>query len=605
MSGFIVNNKYKINNLNELLQLKEDDLDGKRRNIGNNWPIVYIMYNKDKKEIYIGQTINAFRRLKEHSKEKLIREHKLEDILIIYSKQANLSIMVNLENYLIRTMGAEKKNKIINERNSFPHEYYQKEKYEENIEEIWKILKKEKIVDKDLEEIIKLELYKLSPFVELNNNQNKIIAFSKDLIVNDKRIKDIVINGIPGTGKTILALYLAKEIKQYYDERESKMNIAIVTPLNNFNKTLNDVIKNINIFKGIKILSPIKAVNIYNRSKEKFDLLIIDEAHRLKFCRKGQAIKQYKEKCQELKLGKNGNVSEVNQLDWLKEISYKRVIFYDEFQNIRPDDLKRKELEKRVGIKINDEEKKNYFILKEPMRIKVDNYIEYIDNLLQITKNHGIIYKKDFFPEYELYMTRNLGELEEIIKKKANSRLIAGYAWEWISKVTNKKQIEKYKKNYDFKEYYVNGEYYRENILNREKPDFQKKWNNNLIGDWCNSTAAKELEEIGCVHTIQGYDVNYVGLLLGRDIIYRNGKVQVNRREYKDKGGFYKEMDDSELLRYIKNIYRILLTRGMNGTYIYVFDKELRKYLENYIYYYDETEHKNNKVADNQANYIN
>lgn len=590
MSDIIIKKGYSIKRLDEIEKIREYDKDNKKRNIGLSWPIVYIMYNRQKKIIYIGQTTNVFRRMKEHKSEEIVAKNKLENILIAYSKEANLSMAVNLENYLIRLIGAEKTNKVINKNEGYPHEYYKKEDYEADIKEIWRRLKEENIVDKDLEEIKKLELYKLSPFVELNNNQNKVISSVKDIIINSKKIKNIIINGIPGTGKTIMALYLAKDIKDYYEQKEQKdIKIGIVTPINQFNTTLKEVVKNIKIFDKIHILSPVEAVNNYLKHNEKFDLLIIDEAHRLKFCKNGQIIKRYRDICKSLDLAEDNNVEYINQLDWLEKIGKKLVILYDEFQSIREEDLKRKDLEKRTGIKIDNKEKENYFILKEPMRIKVDNYIDYIDNMLQINKNKDHNNKIDFFPEYELYMTKDLRELEDILKRKNNSRLVAGYAWEWKTQERTKKQkqAQNYKRFYDFEEYLYNGEYTRES-LDVKEADFKKKWNKADVNGWCNTEAAKKLEEIGCVHTIQGYDVDYVGVIFGREIVFRNGKIKVERKEYKDKGGYTNNIDDKELTKYIKNIYRILMSRGIKGTYIYVFDKQLRKYLENYIYYFNE-----------------
>lgn len=589
MSDIVIKNGYSIHELEKIEEIKDLDQENKKRYIGLSWPIVYIMYNKKKKKIYIGQTTNAFRRMKEHRREEIIQKNKLEDILIIYSKEANLSIAVNLENYLIRVLGAEKTNKIINKNNSFSHEYYKKESYEEDMKEIWSKLRKENIVDKNLEEIKKLELYKLSPFVELSRNQSKIISSVKDIIINEEKTRNIVINGIPGTGKTIMALYLAKDLKDYYDEKNKPLKIGIITPLNQFNKTLKEVVRKINVFDHIKILSPVEAVNDYDKTNQKFDILIIDEAHRLKFCKDGQTVTRYREICKSLGLAENNNVEHINQLDWLEKIGNKRIILFDEFQSIREEDLKKKDLEKRIGIKIDNKEKSNYFILKEPMRIKVDNYIDYIDELLQISKNRERHPKSDFFPEYELYMTKNLKELENILKNKKNSRLVAGYAWEWKTQERTKKQkkAQNYKKFYDFEEYFYKGEYTRENLTGKEA-DFKKKWNRSNSNGWCNTEVAKKLDEIGCVHTIQGYDVDYIGILFGREIVYRNGKIKVNREEYKDKGGYSSKIDDKELTSYIKNIYRILMSRGIKGTYIYVFDKQLREYLENYLYYWDE-----------------
>ena len=582
---------YTVDDVDKIEHLTDIGEDGIYRNIGTDWPVDYIMYDKKKSTIYVGQTTNLVRRIGEHQNEGILQKYKFKDIIIIYFKEANKSITENFEKYLIRSLGAEKTNLIMNGNEGSSHDYqgeenYSKEVYDKQLELLWEKLKNIGLVHKNIEEIRKLELYKLSPFVELNKNQYIVQSKITNGIYHHEEIEDIVVNGLPGTGKTILALYLAKEIKNYYKRLHRNKRIAIVTPLNRFNKTLRAVMKKIYTFSEIRVFTPTEIVKEYNKQnrKIKWDILIIDEAHRLKFGSQKMAKKYFREKCKMLKLIKNDNddINNINQLDWLKKVSKRRIIFFDEFQSIRREDLKAKDLEERVKVKIDDEEKENYFILSEPMRIKVDNYIEYIDNLLEIGNKKYNFDKRNFSPEYELYMTKDLNELEDILKKKPNSRMLAGYAWEWKTK---KKQ--NYNKYYDFEEYYHEGEYTREKI-GKEKITFRKKWNKSISEDWCNSEAAEELKEIGCVHTIQGYDVRYAGILFGREIVYRNGKIKVNRKEYKDRGGYTKDMSNEELIRYIKNIYRILMTRGMEGTYIYVFDKELRKYLEKYIYYYKE-----------------
>ena len=91
-------------------------------------------------------------------------------------------------------------------------------------------------------------------------------------------------------------------------------------------------------------------------------------------------------------------------------------------------------------------------------------------------------------------------------------------------------------------------------------------------------------EQVGCIHSIQGYDLNYGFVIIGEDIKYaeEKGGVYTDRKGYKDKYG-KQQTSDEELERYIKNIYYVLLTRGIKGTYIYVCNKELREYFAKYI----------------------
>ena len=100
--------------------------------------------------------------------------------------------------------------------------------------------------------------------------------------------------------------------------------------------------------------------------------------------------------------------------------------------------------------------------------------------------------------------------------------------------------------------------------------------------NWVHTDQA--VNEVGCIHSIQGYDLNYGFVILAEDIKYdeNHNRIYVDKDAYKDKYGKI-QASDSELERYIKNIYYVLLSRGIKGTYVYACDKALKKHLEKYI----------------------
>lgn len=116
----------------------------------------------------------------------------------------------------------------------------------------------------------------------------------------------------------------------------------------------------------------------------------------------------------------------------------------------------------------------------------------------------------------------------------------------------------------------------------------QLRWNSTQR-DWIAS--ARSIDEVGSIHTVQGYDLNYAGVIIGPDLRYDSvaGKLIVDRGSYFDKKGKEnnpvagKVYTDDDLLRFITNIYAVLLTRGMRGTYVYVCDPALRAYLKKFI----------------------
>ena len=143
------------------------------------------------------------------------------------------------------------------------------------------------------------------------------------------------------------------------------------------------------------------------------------------------------------------------------------------------------------------------------------------------------------------------------VKNKDNqyglARMVSGYAWEWQSKNNPDK-------------------------FDIEIGDVKLKWNS-TTQNWVNSPNA--VNEVGCIHTVQGYDLNYAGVIIGPELSFDPIKKDflIKAEHYRDKNGKRGVEDFEELKRYIINIYKTLLTRSIKGTYVYVVDRELRRYL--------------------------
>jgi DUF2075 family protein len=164
---------------------------------------------------------------------------------------------------------------------------------------------------------------------------------------------------------------------------------------------------------------------------------------------------------------------------------------------------------------------------------------------------------------YDLRFFENFAEMRtEISKMDAEfglSRLLAGFAWKWKSKTDP-------------------------SAIDIEIEGVQLQWNQTQT-DWVNSPTSAS--EVGSIHTIQGYDLNYAGVIIGEDIRFDKStqKIVLNRKNYFDVKGKEKntflniEYSDDDVLQLVLNIYRVLLTRGILGTFVYVCDPGLRDHL--------------------------
>jgi DUF2075 family protein/DNA replication protein DnaC len=511
---------------------------------GRNWPVVYLI--KDEKEIYIGQTVNAYHRSRQHFENP--ERRKLTDLHVITDEEFNISATLDIESWLIQYISADGKYLIQNGNGGLKnHNYYDKIKYKTKFEIAWKDLREKGIVKNTLEDLKNSDLFKYSPYKSLTEDQ---------LFVANKIFKDIksdinqptIVNGKPGTCKTILATYLFKYLKEQDETKNFK--IGLVVPMSGLRKTIGKVFSKIKGLKSNMVISPNDVV------KEKYDILIIDESHRLQRRKNIMGYGSYDNVNKKLGLDK-----EATQLDWIMKSSKHQIFFYDENQSVKPSDIRSDDFKK-----INPK----YYRLSTQMRIEAgEEFINFIESIFDL-KIPSITH----FPNYDFRLFDNIEEMVSEIKIKDKkhklSRVVAGYAWPWHTKPGNNSN-----QKHDIE---ING--------------LKLIWNS-TAQDWVNSKNA--INEVGCIHTVQGYDLNYVGVIIGPEFYYNpiKNKFCVDREKYFDTNGRNGITDPNELERYIINIYKTLLTRGINGTYVYIVDKNLRNYFEKIL-----NKNTNNKIVE-------
>lgn len=531
------------------------------------WPLVYILSDGDSKTAYVGETTDAYSRMGTHLKHKT--KSKLTSVHLITSEKFNKSATLDIESNLIKYMSGDNKFTLLNGNLGLAnHNYYQKkEVYWDIFNTIWNQLRAEGISKHSIEHIDNSDLFKYSPYKSLTKEQSQGLFQILQSLATGK-YDNTIVEGGAGTGKTILAIFLFKMLSSQLEDFSFKEfgaeenlyidlvnqikkvlpnpKMALVVPMSSFRTTLKKVFKNIKGLSASMVIGPAQV------SKEKYDLLVVDESHRLRRrVNLGAYFGAFDKACLALNLDKH-NASE---LDWVTMQSKHTVLFYDEGQSIKPSDAKKEQFDL---IKRNKDT--SILKLKSQFRVKGGNaYVEYIDSLLHNNLKEGssIFNSK----EYEFTLFDSLETMIEQIKLRDKesglSRLIAGYSWEWKS--------NKDKDAFDIK-----------------IDDVQLKWNG-TSNDWINSDGA--INEVGCIHTTQGYDLNYSGIIFGNEISFNpeTKEIIVNEENYFDKNGKQSIKDPKELKAFILNIYKTIMLRGIKGTYLYVCDPLLKAHFESFV----------------------
>lgn len=532
------------------------------------WPVVYIIEDDEKGQAYIGESTNICTRICDHWNNT--ERRALKNIYIIFNKVFNKSVILDLEAFLIGYIVADGKYRLQNGNGGqHVHNYYLRDEYQREFRHIWQLLQDEGVVRHGITLLENQDLFKYSPYKILNLDQfNVAVQILTDLkydLGNNNQSRSFIIDGGAGTGKSILGIYLLKLLidaksspawtaeEEALDENLSyiighlspNLRVGYVVPTQSFRETLKKVFDGIQGLDSKMVLSP---EDVANSGEGLYDLLIVDESHRLRRRRALFNYGSYDKANKALELDE-----EATELDWILKKSRYQLFFYDSRQSVKPSDV-----EALRFFSLSQQEDTRNYKLTSQMRCKGGNdYIEYINNILECQQEEMLT----FGSSYELLLFEDVEDMVSAIKEKNNKmglcRNMAGYAWPWK---THKMKLSKIQKEglYDIE------------IENKYEVNNAHKyiWNTTQR-DWINSE--NSINEIGCIHTTQGYDLNYAGVIIGWEIDYDpiNNIITVSKDMYQDAKG--KEKVDEKILRnYIKNIYATLLERGMYGTYIYV-----------------------------------
>lgn len=351
----------------------------------------------------------------------------------------------------------------------------------------------------------------------------------------------LIVEGGPGTGKSVVAINLLvrltsqKMLTQYVTKNAAPREVYKTKLTGTFKQT---EISNFFTSSG----------SFINTMPNIFDALIVDEAHRLN-----------------AKSGMFKNLGE-NQIKEIINSSKLSIFFIDENQKVAIHDIGEiDEIElwaKEYNAEITKLELSSQFRCNGS-----DGYLAWLDHILQIRETANTFLDVE---DYDFKVLDSPSELRDTIfeKNKINNkaRLVAGYCWPWKSKK----------------------DYLAKDIIFPEF-DFAMKWN--LTEDGMKWVIQPEsVNEIGCIHTCQGLEVDYVGVIIGEDLIVRDGIVQINadKRDSNDSTvrGYKSMLKKNPLYtkdmlgQIIRNTYRTLMTRGMKGCYIYCVDKETNDYFK-------------------------
>lgn len=330
------------------------------------------------------------------------------------------------------------------------------------------------------------------------------------------------------------------------------MKIGVVTT-GNLIRQFNLIFKSINLSSRLTVKTGSQLITDAKKKHENFDVIIVDEAHKLK--------KYYKKGHPNARRHLNKDDEEITLLE---EITKGLVLLYDPYQGIKPQNISPSEVRRLTN---------NYQKLSMSQQFRIggkgsfsgEDYLKGILYGLQLSEERD--FNQEVFKDEYFGIVNSFKEVIDYVDVRSHAypettnRVIAGYCREWISSTSKK---------------FNKGKTLEELPYDWEIDGIKRRWNS-TYEDWVKKPNSER--EIGSIHAIQGYDLNYSGVIIGNDITVKHGKIVAVPENYKDIGGtpLKKEFSLSELTEYILNIYYVLLSRGIDGCRVYFEDKKVEK----------------------------
>lgn len=553
----------------EKVSLPEED--EKTQDIIMNFPTVYIHNWQESGdfEVYVGESNDIFKRTRQHydaASDKSRWQSKLLEkdasLFIIGHEHFNKSLTLDIENRLMHyMMSVDRVKHVHNLRDNPQTSYYPMEELDDIFGKIWGGLRKE---NKELfpsESAIKdSAIYKASPLHKLTKEQEKardlIIHKVSNALKNNETRQLIFIDGEAGTGKTVLNSSTFYEL--YCQAEENNRNLKCFLLVNHDEQitVYEQIAEKLGLIEkyGQVVGKPTTFINNHSKD-EPVDVAFVDEAHLLLT----QGKQSYRGK---------------NQLNDIMDRARVTVVMFDENQILTTEQFWEAQILEQYRNQAKLEE--NHIVLKKQLRMQADPAtMDWIDSF---TKERRVKKIPNTFGGYAIKIFANPELLDLEIQRRAQesdsalSRIIATYDWQYSSNHKMEDQVMKYWE-------VLIGKWHKP--WNRElESELSKKEKRDIKGlAWAEQP--QTINEVGSTFTIQGFDLNYAGVILGPSVKYRDGKIIFDPTASKnEKAVRNRTLSDGTKQKFgetlIQHEVRVLMTRGVNGMYIYACDPELR-----------------------------
>lgn len=545
--------------------------DEKTQEIIANFPTVYIHNWQDSGdfEVYVGESNDIFKRTRQHydaavDKSKWQRKLMEKDarLFIIGHEHFNKSLTMDIENRLMHyMMSAERVKHVHNLRDNPQTSYYPVEELDEIFGRIWRGLRKENKELFPTESAIKdSAIYKASPLHKLTKEQKDarelILQKVSKALENGETRQLIFIDGEAGTGKTVLNSSTFYELYCQAEEEEKTLKCYLLVNHDEQITVYEQIAEKLGLTAkyGKVVSKPTTFINNHSED-DPVDVVFVDEAHLL------------------LTQGKQSYHGE-NQLKDIIARARVTVVMFDENQILTTEQFWEAQILEHYRNQAKAAE--NHIVLDKQLRMQADPVtMDWIDSFTKKGQLKEIPHTVDGY-QIKVFDDPEMLDLE--IQKKAKekdsalSRVLATYDWEYSRKRKPDDRLRAYWE-------VVIGKWHKP--WNRELGAELSRKEKRKISGLAWAEQPQTINEVGSTFTIQGFDLNYAGVILGPSVKYRNGKIIFAPSEsHNNKAIRNRTLSDGTKQKFgemlIQHEVRVLMTRGVNGMYIYACDPELR-----------------------------